>query len=417
LRPGKTRTERKTIGVEYLGCRPAQHGSLYFLPGGQVCRSAFCRLVGISNTTLVAYKNECDAARAKAAERDFLRMEARPNGAAGSAKLTTKTRNTLRLINEQANLLGEVSPKDGNIHVFIFINLVWLWHSIVALARRADLQVLKLRRFMDLFNGASPFASALSHIKWWRGVVAKRCEHCVSLALQRLQLQQQGHGKSSDQWQALTALHQGHVLKIQQERGRYMSLTSMARGLGIACMFTLIAIDAGSPGRHPLKPVDTSAGRKVLQLTFPIISLIYHNAHKTAVFTSPANGVPVFKKGELKGVSWDLVDVELTIIMSFLHALHSVQQLKDHVILQVPFAPLSWWLTGVVCRLMAAQLCAPSLSSCSVGFFSSWAGQSASRSTASSPATHTSTWMQFIQSFGACSRAGPLQVLLVRGPA
>jgi hypothetical protein len=250
----------------------------------------------------------------------------------GAIVLSMKMRNTLCWLLQTCELYGERSPEDGRIHVLMFLNPTWLHGQLSEWSKSTNEPILKLRRFLDLFNGASSCSHVLDQIVWKRDVKAKRCGICVEAVVRRSELVRAGHGRNSNQWQECHEQHCRHLSLVGNERKHWMLECRLAGG----SEKHVIIMDAGHPLRHARKTIDTDAGRSLGQFVSPLLGLTDHSLGVSVLFSSPASGIPRYNaKGELTGSSWDAADVEVTILLAYLVDLHEKRGLRPHLHVQV----------------------------------------------------------------------------------
>lgn len=332
LGAGKTwKMRQQTITDELLLRR--EHG-IYHVAGFVLCRKAYCLVRGISERTLVRYKALMNQQLAIAFQPGHLfNTRVAEHGRTGAVIMTEKMANTLRWLRQTLSLYGEHSPEDGRIHVLMFLNPTWLHMQLTEWASLNDVRVLKLRRFLDLFNGESPCSKFVNDIVWKRDVKAKRCGVCMASLLRRLKLVRAGKTRASQEWLECNGCHKAHLGLVGVERVLYMQICKNAPTW---LNHHVLIIDAGHPLRTVRKITDTEAGRSLLQLVHPLIGIIDHTLERKLVFTSPANGIPRYNtKGELTGTTWDAADVEVSLLLQYLDDLHQKRALRPHLHVQV----------------------------------------------------------------------------------
>ena len=305
---------------------------MYPLPGHSVCRSAYLILRGLSNPTLVAYCKDAEAvARAAFSPSLFLHLSVAPHGNTGKTKITEKGATAVRFIRDVATSYGEVSPETGAIHVFLMLSPASLFDRYIAWAAAFDVPTLKLRRWLGLFNGESPLAVHLKNIVWKRRVTAKVCGACVGFGVARQEILS-GHYSREEKERLVeenSQAHRQHLTLIRTERRLY---EERARGAPSDRDMTVLICDESHPIRHPRKVFDTLESRKIFQSVSAFIGLIDHSANRRVVFVSPTSGV--VRAGDSEP-TWDIGDVFVSVVFSYLQRLRQSGELKQHLFFQV----------------------------------------------------------------------------------
>ena len=328
----KTGTQRQQIIRDDLLLKTEK--GRYPAAGFLLCWQAYCLVRGLSRSSLGRYKAALDEDYARLFRPgEAFDLRVAPHRRTGQVILTQKMANTLRWLLQTAEMHGECSPEDGRVHVLMFLNPSWLHGLMMEWAKRWNVPVVKLRRFMDLFNGASPCCVYVAHLVWKRDVKAKRCGVCVGAMLRRIALVRSGKTKESPEWEECHRVHLRHLQLVGSERQAYMKICKIS--LGSENLHVLI-MDAGHPLRHVRKEIDTETGRSLMQFVSPLLGLIDHTLERSILLTSPANGIPRFsKKGEPTGASWDAADVEVSVLLSYLSWLHEARALRPDLHIQV----------------------------------------------------------------------------------
>jgi hypothetical protein len=337
LLPGLDRGQRRAVWqAELADHKEGVYSVKYDGEDLRVCRSAYCVLRGMSDSTLQDLLRNDKRRKVAAEEQGYVKMAVPEHGRVGKTYISEKTAQAARWLWNIAYTIGERCPVSGLWRVFMFFNVAYLFAEFVRDLEEHGVPAherLKERSFRDFVSGVSPASYLLRGLRWARAVVQKVCASCQAHREERMELYAQKALPTDPRFAQLQQREQQHLGIVMGARTRFNALKEDARA-GRLVGTSLKLSDASKPLKTPRKLTDTEVSRHVPQLKSLFLGHMDITRGVNHVYYHPANGIGLQGKKGLKG-SWEDADVQASIMFQQLRADHVAGRLEREQIYHI----------------------------------------------------------------------------------
>lgn len=229
-----------------------------------VCTSAYARLMGISASTLKAWKGQALERFAASRPRSIAPL---PHGRTGLGALSWKTQECARWCLLRLQKYGEFHPSLHVISVDLWVGIQDLFFEYAETMRAHQVATVSYRTFSDLFDNGSCLRDALgARVVFGRGCTQKKCSPCTALRRLRARLFRKGCGDGSIEMEEWDQRHKAHIGVAMSLRRFYGQKCEEARRAGPEAQEQVFILDESHAPKTPAKAIDTQASRGLEQL-------------------------------------------------------------------------------------------------------------------------------------------------------